>query len=454
MDKTSPIKRRFNAAQLSALGFLLLILLGTLGFMLPFMHLEQHDWRPLLALFEATSAICVTGLSRVAIDQYYSIWGQLWLLFLIQIGGLGYMILYSYMLIALRQELSLRHKHDLSEILALPGPTGSLKFVLRIVRFTLVIEVLGTLCLALDWVPRLGWGRGLYYSAFHSISAFNNAGFSLYHDSLMSFQRDPFILSVIATLVLLGGLGYPVLSELYDRWQRRREQPNPWQWKHLSLHSRVSLISTVVLFSIGFVFYLLLESFYSLQELSFFHRVSGAFFMSVMPRTAGFNALDMGQLSMASLVLTSLLMFVGANPGGTGGGTKTTTWVVLWNMSFQFLKGQREAVLLNRQIPQETQLKSVAILMISITWVALAFMLISLSDAHLGAEKLLFEVISAFGTVGLSLGITGSISVWGQGILLACMYMGRVGIISIALALWPPSTSSLIKYPQDQIIVG
>ena len=445
---------RLSAAQLSALGFILFIGIGALGFMLPFMHQSRHDFTPLLALFESTSAVCVTGLSRVTISDYYSLWGQIWLLLLIQIGGLGYMILYSYFLIALRQKMSLRQRLELTEILSLPGPRGSLRFVLRILRFTLFIEMIGALLLAIDWIPRLGFWKGLYYSIFHAISAFNNAGFALYADSLIPFQQDPYILTIIGSLVLIGGLGYPVLSELFDRWVRRRETPSPWQWKVMSLHTRISLVSTLAFLLFGFVAYFVLETQHSLHELSWGHQLSGALFMSIMPRTAGFNALDLSQLSLASLALTSLLMFIGANPGGTGGGTKTTTWIVLVNMVYQYLQGRKEAVLLKRKISEEVQLKAVATVLLSTAWVFFAYLALSLSDAALGAVPLLFELISAFATVGLSLGITGEFSAWGQAILIATMFVGRVGILSLALSIWQPEKTSLLKYPEDQILVG
>lgn len=449
---------RLSASQLSVLGFIAIIFAGTLLLALPWAI--QPGQRPaagghlLTAVFEATSAVCVTGLSVVNVKAYYSLFGQLTLMLLIQIGGLGYMTLYSLMLLAVGRQLSLRDRLTLQKVLDLPGSGGVRIFVLRILRMTLIIEAIGATLLAFAWVPVYGLGKGIYYAIFHSISAFNNAGFALFDNSLMADQTHPVVLPVIALLLILGGLGYPVLSELLQQF---RQDPLNLRWRQLSLHSKVSLGATGALLLFGFVSYLLLE-FSRPGTLGGFGtggKLLSAAFMSATTRTAGFNALDIAALSVPAIFITLSLMLVGANSGGTGGGVKTTTLVVVLNKMWAILRGHHSPSLMKRRVSPLTEDKAWATLLLSVLWINAMTCWLTLSDANKDFLSLLFEVVSAFATVGLSMNLTDKLSVMGQWAIILTMFVGRVGILTLGMALWARQQhKALIKYPEESLMVG
>ncbi len=439
-----------GAPRLSLLGFLGLILLGWILLALPISHAYVSNTPRLTALFEATSAVCVTGLSLVDISTYYTLFGQLVLLLLIQLGGLGYMTMYSLMLLAVGRRMSLREQLALQQVLDLPGPRGVAVFILKILRFTLIFEGIGAFFLCWAWVPEYGLSKGVYLSVFHSVSAFNNAGFSLFSDSLMSYSSHPVVLPVVAWLVIMGSMGYPVISEVWSQWQARS-----LNWKRLSLHTRVSLLATAALLIFGTLAYLVLDFNQpgTLAERSFPDKLLSAFFMSVMPRTAGFNALDIPLLTQASLFLTLSLMLIGANPGGTGGGMKTTTLVVILRDVYTTLRGQRDSVLFKRRISDATRNKAWATLLLSIIWINVATMCLTVTE-HDGLLPMLFEVVSAFATVGLSMGYTPELSTLGQLIIIGTMYVGRVGILTLGMAVWKHRKTSAMRYPEENLMVG
>ncbi|MGV3526175.1 MAG: TrkH family potassium uptake protein [Candidatus Sericytochromatia bacterium] len=442
-----------SASQLSLFGFAILIMLGAILLYLPFSR-TGFVWDGMLtALFISTSAVCVTGLSTVDVSAYYTPLGQVVVMLLIQLGGLGYMTLYSLMLLAVGRRLSLRDRLAMQQVLDLPGPGGVVRFILQIVKFTLFIEALGALLLACAWVPRMGWGKGLYFAVFHSISAFNNAGFSLFSEGLMGHQTDPLVLLTIAGMVILGGLGYPVLS---DCVRQVREKQHRVRWRELSLHSRVSLIATATLLVLGTFCYLGLEFARpeTMGAMSWPQKLLSAFFMSVMPRTAGFNALDISVLTQTSLFITLSLMLVGANPGGTGGGIKTTTLIVVVNEVFRTLRGQHQSILFRRRVSEATSRKAWATLLISVLWINFVTVLLTLTDGKVDLLRLLFEVVSAFATVGLSANLTSSLSVGGQVLIILTMYVGRVGVITAGMAIWSQTRPKAIQYPEESLLVS
>lgn len=439
-----------SAAHLSLLGFLGLILVGTFLLYLPVSQTHFQANGLLTALFESTSAVCVTGLSLVDISTYYSLFGQLVILLLIQIGGLGYMTLYSLMLLAVGRKLSLRERLAMQQVLDLPGPSGVIAFILKVLRFTLVIEGIGAALLAFAFVPSFGLWRGLYLAVFHAVSAFNNAGFSLFSDSLMGYATHPFVLPVIALLVILGAMGYPVLSELWLKLRQGR-----LRWSELSLLSRLGLLSTLALLGVGTLLYLGLETLRpeTLGNFSGPEKLLAAFFMAVMPRTAGFNALDIAALSQASLFITLSLMLVGANPGGTGGGVKTTTLVVVINQVLQTLRGRSGSALFKRTISDVTERKAWATLLLSILWINSVTILLTITESD-NLLLMLFEVVSAFATVGLSMNYTSQLSAFGQILIILTMYVGRVGILTVGMAIWQQKKSTKAKYPEESLMVG
>jgi trk system potassium uptake protein TrkH len=329
------------------------------------------------------------------------------------------MTLYSLMLLAVGRRLSLRDRLALQSVLELPGPGGVVSFVMRILRFTLIIEGLGFVLLALYWVPMMG-PKGFYYALFHAISAFNNAGFALFPDNLMQFRDQPGVILPISLLIILGGLGYPIISELWGRWCQDRRR---LRWRYLSLGTRIGLLTTGLLLFLGTFLFLVLEGARTetLAVLPGWDRLMSAFTLSVMPRTAGFNAIDLATLTQTSLFVTILLMFVGTNPGGTGGGVKTTT-------VFTFF--------------------------ISLLWVNVITLFLTLSEPKQAFLPLLFETVSAFATVGLSANLTPLLSGWGQFFIIATMYVGRVGMITLGTAIWSERHTAMLKYPEEGILVG
>lgn len=439
-----------GAPRLSLMGFLALIIVGWLLLALPFSHATVQNTPLLTDLFEATSAVCVTGLSMVDVSSYYSLFGQWVLLLLIQLGGLGYMTMYSLMLLAVRRRMSLREQLALQQVLDLPGPRGVASFILKILRFTLILEGLGAFFLCWVWVPEYGLGKGLYLSIFHSVSAFNNAGFSLFPDSLISYSSHPVVLPVIAWLIIMGSMGYPVISEIWSHWHERR-----LSWRGLSLHTRVSLLATAALLVLGTLAYLVLEFNQpgTLRERSFPDKLLSAFFMAVTPRTAGFNALDLPLLTQASLFITLSLMLVGANPGGTGGGIKTTTMVVVLRDVYSTLRGQRDSVLFKRRISAATRNKAWSTILLAILWINAATLCLTVTEQD-ALLPMLFEVVSAFATVGLSLGYTPELSLLGQLIIIGTMYVGRVGVLTLGMAIWQQRKTSAMRYPEENLMVG
>jgi len=451
-EKPSKVQFQFTPSQLTLLGFAFLILIGSLLLWLPFSVREFRSDQFLTALFTSTSAVCVTGLSVVDPGTYYTIPGQIILLVLIQLGGLGYMTLYSLMLLAVGKRMSLRDRIAMQQVLDLPGPGGVVRFIFRIALFTFFFEGLGFLILAFTWIPQMGISKGLYFALFHSVSAFNNAGFSLFSDSLMGFKSQPLILLTIALLVIMGSMGYPVLSELWHRLSNRKE---PFRWKYLSLHTRVCLLSTTVLLVLGTYAFLYLELHnpQTLANLSPAEKLLNAFFQSVMPRTAGFNALDTSHLTQTSLFFMMSLMLVGANPGSTGGGVKTTTIVVILLQAFYVLKGRQQVTLFQRRISESTLSKAMATVLFSILWINCVTILMTISEKQ-DLLKMLFEVVSAFATVGLSASLTPLLSPFGQILIIATMYAGRVGVITIGTAIWWKHRHALVKYPEENLLVS
>lgn len=442
--------------QLTLLGFIFLIGIGSFMLWLPCSVTQPEKSNYLIALFTATSAVCVTGLSTVDPGKFYSLTGQLILITLIQLGGLGYMTLYSLMILAVGKRMSLRDRLAIQQVLDLPGPGGVVRFVQRILILTLIIEGLGGLLLASVWVPQMGWKKGFYFSIFHSISAFNNAGFSLFSDNLMHFQDNHVVLITISFLVITGGLGYPVLSELWIHIKKQVKNRDKFiHWRYLTLHTRICILSTGFLLILGTIVFWLLEvgNSNTFAPMNVINQWCNAFFHSVMPRTAGFNSVNIASMTQASLFFSLSLMLIGANPGGTGGGIKTTTLIIVLNQSISALKGKEELIIFQRKISVSTKNKALATIVFSILWINLVTLILACIE-KLDLFKILFEVVSAFATVGLSSGITPLLSPIGQLLIILTMYIGRVGVITLGTALFSGHRRSLLKYPEENLLVS
>ncbi|MEQ8464337.1 TrkH family potassium uptake protein [Coleofasciculus sp. E1-EBD-02] len=436
------------------LGFLAMITVGTFLLILPFSTQDGTWTDPITALFTATSAVCVTGLAVVDTGSYFSGVGQFFVLALFQLGGLGYMTTTTFMLLLVRRKFNLRHKIAIQQAFDRPGLEKS-SFVIRsIIATALIFELTGFFLLLLVFVPEQGWNQGLWLSIFHSISAWNNAGFSLFSDSLMGYQSSVWLLVIISGLIVLGGIGQPVIFELY-LWLR-----DHFRYKHekltFSLNFKVVTSTTLFLLILGTIafFFVEVNNPDILGNLSFRDKLLNAWFQSVTTRTAGFNTIDIGKMTAAGLFMTIAFMFIGASPGGTGGGMKTTTFRVLASCTKAILQGKEEVYLYRRQVPLNLILKATAVLVGSVTTVIILTILIAITDPQVPFIQLLFEVVSAFATVGLSTGITASLSALGKLILVATMFIGRVGIIAFMATLLGDPHPSHIRYPEENLLVG
>jgi trk system potassium uptake protein TrkH len=438
------------------LGFLAVITVGTVLLMLPFSTTAGTWNSPVVALFTSTSAVCVTGLSVVDVGKFYSFWGQLFIVLLVQVGGLGYMTATTVLLLLLGRRLGLRDKVAVQQSLDVPGLSGLSGLLRSIIATTLFFELTGVIVLMTIFGPQFSErpAFALWQSIFHSVNAFNNAGFSLFSDSLVQYVGNPIVNLIMTGLIIFGGIGYQVIMELYF-WGRDRIMRNPRK-VIFSLNFKIAVSTTVVLLALGTLAYFLTEfrNPNTLGGLDISSKLWASWFQSVTPRTAGFNTIDITKMTTAGLFITIALMFMGASPGGTGGGIKTTTVRVLLDCTKAVLQGKDEVLSYHRQIPMPLILKAVGVFVGSIITVICATILISLSDPGLDFIQILLEVVSAFATVGLTAVGTASFSVPAQLILVLVMYIGRVGVLLLMSALLGDPKPSFVDYPEENLLVG
>jgi len=436
------------------LGFLAVITVGTLLLMMPFSSSNGTWIPPLVALFTSTSAVCVTGLSVVDPGSYFSFWGQFLIAALVQIGGLGYMTTTTFLILLVARRFDLRHKIAIQQDLDRPGLQGSTLIIRSIVATTLLFEIMGVFLLLPVFVPDFGWSRGLWFAIFHSINSWNNAGFGLIKDNLISYQSSVLLNLVVSGLIIFGGIGYRVIFEMF-LWLRHRTLRKPERIV-FSLNFKVAVSTTLTLLIFGTIAFFLTELHNpaTLGSMSFGNKLMAAWFQSVTPRTAGFNTIDIGKMTETGLFITIALMFMGTSPGSTGGGIKITTVRVLTSCTKAIIQGKEEVKLYQRQVPLSLILKAVGVLVGSIITVLISTTLISLTDSDVEFIRILFEVVSAFATVGLSTGITASISVTAKLVLIATMYIGRVGVLLLMAALLGDPRPSSVHYPEENLLVG
>jgi len=436
------------------LGFLAMIAVGTSLLMLP-LATSSGTWNdPIVALFTATSAVCVTGHIVVDTGTYFSTWGQIFILTLIQIGGLGYMTATTFLFLILGRRFGLREKVALQQALDRTGMQGSAQVIRSIIATTLIFEITGVFLLLPVFAPDHGLDRGLWLAVFHSISAWNNAGFSLFKDNFIGYQSSLLLNLVIPGLIIFGGIGYEVIFELYlslrDRLLGRKERIV------LSLNFKVATSTTLVLLVVGTIAIFLTElsNPETFGDLSLGTQLLVAWFQAVVPRTAGFNSVDIGAMSTAALFIIIALMFIGGSPGGTAGGIKTTTLRVLTSCTGAILQEKEEVHIYERQVPFSLILKAVGVLIGSVVTVIIATTLMTLTDPEVDFIRVLFEVVSGFSTVGLSTGITADLSAPGKLVIVATMYVGRVGVLLFMGGILGDPHPSAIRYPEENMLVG
>jgi trk system potassium uptake protein TrkH len=431
------------------LAFLAVIVLGTALLMLPLAHAKGEVAPVLVALFTATSAVCVTGLVVVDTGSYWSSSGQVIIMALFQIGGFGMMTSATLMSLLVSKHLRLRAQRLLqaeTHSLAL----GDVKSVAKLVLWvTLVMESLVALALMLRFALGYGmpWGQAAWQGIFHSISAFNNAGFSTWGDSVMRFVGDAAVLGPLMLAIIVGGLGFPVLHELMVERGRRRPI-----W---SMHTVLTVWGSVALILAGtlIIFITEMDNPKTLGPLGWMTKGLVALFTSVSARTAGFNAIDIGGLTNESLALHFALMFIGGGSAGTAGGVKVTTFFVLVLVVWNEIRGHQDVEFRGRRIASSVQRQALTVVALGAATIALAMLLI-LPLTALPYEKVLFEVVSAFATVGLSTGITAELAPAAQFILIALMFIGRVGVVTLAVAIATNQLRRNYRYPEEKPIVG
>jgi len=442
----------FNLAptQILAMGFALVILVGSMLLNLPISSQDGRSIGFIDALFTSASAVCVTGLVVVDTGTHWTVFGKTIILILIQIGGLGFMSLATMFAVLLGKKISLKERLVIQESLSQNTLSGVVRFTQYILLGTLIIEGLGALFLSFTFIPEYGLVKGIAYSIFHSISAFCNAGFDIigHGKGLTPYVNDPIVNFTVTSLIIIGGIGFSVVVDVINRRGLRR----------LSLHSKLVLVVTFVLLTSGFFAFLLLEwnNPETLGNLPLTGKLMAGFFQSTTTRTAGFNTIALDQMNDASKLLTMILMFIGGSPASTAGGIKTATLGVIIFTVISVIRGKEETELFRKRISRDIVNRAITVSFISLTLVMFVTAILTITETGFSFLDILFESTSAFGTVGLSLGITSQLSPLGRLVITFLMFAGRVGPITIvfALARSQRKYKGIIKYPEGKILVG
>jgi len=428
-----------------AIGYITIILLGAGLLSLPAVTVNGEPLRFVDALFTAVSAVCVTGLAVVDTGTRFNAAGQLIILLLIQVGGLGFMTMATLFALVFKRRITLRERLVLQEAMNQSTMEGIVRLIRRVILYSLTIEAAGTAVLTARFAAEMPPGRAAYMGLFHAVSLFNSAGFDLFGGfrSYAPYVADPVVNITAILLITLGGLGFIVLSDLLECRKRRR----------LSLHSKVVLATSGVLFGIGAVVIFAFEYANALGPLGWGGKIWASLFQSAVPRSGGVSTLDIGSLRQATQFFLILLMFIGAAPGSTGGGIKVTTFATLVGAVIAMMRGKDEVVLFRFRLPRERIFKALTITMLSLAFV------ITVTMALLAVEDqaflpILFETVSAFGTCGLSTGITPQLTDFGKLLLSLTMFAGRIGPLTFAYALRPKDEKELFRYPEGRIIIG
>ncbi len=446
--KNKSIEKK-STTRLIASGFALIILMGALLLTLPVSN-RSGQGNFLNSLFTATSATCVTGLVVADTYQNWTTFGQVVILCLIQVGGLGFLTLGAFISVLLKKRIGLHQREQLHESVNTLEIAGVVRLVKKIVVGTLVIEFSGAVLLAFRFIPRFGMARGIYFSVFHAISAFCNGGFDLMgvneeYSSLVAFEGDVVVNLVIVTLILVGGIGFIVWDDVIR---------NKWHFRKYLLHSKIVLATTLILTIVGTILFLFTENQASFAGMSPLEKLLGALFSSVTPRTAGFNTVDTAALSNAGKIITIVMMFIGGSPGSTAGGVKTTSIVVLLFYAGAMVLNREDINLFGRRLTEDVVKKANAVVIINFSLAIIAAVIIMTLQPLLNFEDVIFEVLSAIGTVGMTTGVTRSMCAVSRIVLIVLMYCGRLGSLSFALIFAQKKTSASVRQPQEKIIVG
>lgn len=443
------MKHRLSRVQTIAIGFLLIIMVGTVLLMLPIASRDGGSTGFLNAFFTATSSTCVTGL--VVVDTYtnWSLFGQAVILLLIQIGGLGFITISVFFAIFLKRRIGLKERNLIQESMNTLQIGGTVRLVRKIVRYALIFEGIGALLLMIRFIPQFGVAEGIWYGIFHSISAFCNAGFDLMgkmepYSSLTLYADDVLVNLVVMALIVLGGIGFIVWDDI---------SIHKWKIKEYMLHTKIVLAMSFALILLGSICFYLFEC----QNLTAFDakgQVLASVFGAVTPRTAGFNTIDTGAYTEATRMLTVVLMFIGGSPGSTAGGIKTTTMVVILLYVWSTLRNKSGLNIFGRRLDEDSIKKAATVFFINLLLAVIFCLVMAGVEQTLPLSDIFMEVFSAIGTVGITTGITRDITVVSKYMLIFLMYCGRIGSMSFALSFTEKKHSAPVKLPVERITIG
>lgn len=437
------LRRKLTTTQIITLGFLLIILAGSILLCFPFATKSRTAAPYIDCLFTAASATCVTGLASVPTTDW-SVYGQLVILVLIQIGGLGFMTFVTLITFFIRKQFGLFDRKIFMQSAGIMNLGSVLTLFKQILFGTLMIEGAGTVLLSIAFVPQYGW-VGLYYALFHSVSAFCNAGFDLFGNSLVSYYSNPLVILTISVLIILGGLGFIVWSNVIE---------TKFRFKRFNLHTKIVLIATTVLLVVPTFLFLGMDWNYSLDNMTFGQKLLSSFFQTVSPRTAGFYSIDLTEISNGSYILSIILMFIGGSSGSTAGGIKTTTLVIILFSVIAEVRKSDNIIIGKRTMPQGIAKSASAVLALYLIGAATATAIICTAEPILALDAVFYEVVSAVCTVGLSLGITSEIGVISKIVLILLMFIGRVGSVSVAMSFGEKKENPPLEYPTEKIMIG
>ncbi len=441
--------KKLTYTQIIVLSFLLVILVGTLLLCLPVSSANGTFTPPLNAMFTATSATCVTGLVVYDTFTHWSLFGQIVIISLIQIGGLGFLVFISMFSVFLKKKIGVYERRLLMQAEGNIRLSGAVVLLKRIVRGTFTFEAVGAVILAFRFCPKMGLAEGIFNAIFHAVSAFCNAGFDLMgkykqFSSLSTFAEDPVVMITIISLVVIGGIGFLVWSDIVTLKTKV---------KKYSLHTKITLSTTAILLIGSTLLFLLLEYNGVLKDFSFFDKIINATFLAVSPRTAGFNTVDLSALSSGSEVITDLLMLIGGSPGSTAGGLKTTTFAVLILSTIAAARHDTHPQIFKRRLPDDALSQATAIFTIYVVVSLVAVVMVSTLE-KCDVTTAAFEVISAIGTVGATKGLTPTLCGASKLIIMGLMFGGRVGGLSLMLSLAEKRENIPLDRPSEKILIG
>lgn len=439
-------KRRLSPVQILALGFAIVIFIGACLLTLPISSRDGSITPFIDCIFTSTSAVCVTGLTTLNTAEHWSYFGKTIIVILIQIGGLGFMSFATMFSLLVRKRITLKERLIMQEAMNSFSLQGLVKLAKYVLIFTFSVEGVGALFLSTKFIPQYGILKGIYFSIFHSISAFCNAGFDLTGNSLVPYANNSVVILVIAGLIIVGGLGFSVWAEIYNYKGIRK----------LSVHTKLVIVMTMFLILGGWILMFLLEmnNPATIENLPIKGKILSSFFAAVTPRTAGFNSISTADMTAGGKALTIILMFIGGSPGSTAGGIKTATLGLLLMTAVSVIRGREDTEMFERTISKELVYRAFVITIIAAGVVIATTIMLSITESGASLEYIIYEATSAFATVGLTLGLTPKLSIIGKIIVALTMYIGRVGPLTLVLALASKKNGSSVKYPEGKILVG